>query len=184
MIGYLPKRSAVPEHWRSLVKLDHITEICSVSNCIASPPEGWSERGLHNEFGFFNTRGYAELILPDPPDDFSLFAYRLWPVRFKKHRTSTLGAPHTEVEPVPPEWITLGFDVVSRTIGSSFGCSPLSCNGLANEVFGVNRYCLMDTLDEALALAERFSQEEPEPGPYYVIEVLRAADHQTPGSSR
>jgi hypothetical protein len=31
----------------------------------------------------------------------------------------------------------------------------------------------MNTVDEAVELAERFSIEEPEPGPYYLIEVLR-----------
>jgi len=37
----------------------------------------------------------------------------------------------------------------------------------------VNRYCLLETLEEAMALAQRCSLEEGEPGPYYVLEVLR-----------
>jgi hypothetical protein len=40
----------------------------------------------------------------------------------------------------------------------------------------VNQYCLIDTLEEAIAAAVRFSKEEPEPGPYYVVEVLREAE--------
>jgi hypothetical protein len=44
---------------------------------------------------------------------------------------------------------------------------------MAAHIAGVNRYCLMGTVNEAVMLAERFSIEEPEPGPYYVIEVLR-----------
>lgn len=53
-----------------------------------------------------------------------------------------------------------------------FECSPLSCNNMAKE-FAVNRHCLVDDLDQAGSVAERFAVEEPEPGPYYVIEVWR-----------
>jgi len=35
---------------------------------------------------------------------------------------------------------------------------------MANEV-DVNRYCLVENLVEAIALAERFSRDEPEPVP-------------------
>jgi len=38
--------------------------------------------------------------------------------------------------------------------------------------FRANKHCLLDTLDEALRVARHFSIEEPEPGPYYVVEVL------------
>jgi len=39
----------------------------------------------------------------------------------------------------------------------------------------VNRHCLVDSLEVAQELARRFSVEEPEPGPYYVVEVLAIA---------
>jgi hypothetical protein len=35
-----------------------------------------------------------------------------------------------------------------------------------------NEYCLFHSLDAAVAGATRFSIEQPEPGDYYVIEVL------------
>jgi hypothetical protein len=50
--------------------------------------------------------------------------------------------------------------------------SPLSCNGEAR-TFKANTHCLFDALDDAVAAAEIFSKEEPEPGPYYVVRVLR-----------
>ena len=53
-----------------------------------------------------------------------------------------------------------------------FECSPLSCNGLATEV-PVNRACLLDSLEEAVALARRCAREQPEPGSYFVVEVWR-----------
>jgi len=62
---------------------------------------------------------------------------------------------------------------VSKSVSDGFECSPLSCNLMALEV-AVTRHCLVDDLEAARELARRFSVEEPEPGPYYVVEVLRA----------
>ena len=47
----------------------------------------------------------------------------------------------------------------------------MSCNSMASE-FTVNRHCLLATLEDALGAAARFSTEPPEPGDYYVAEVL------------
>ena len=43
---------------------------------------------------------------------------------------------------------------------------------MAREI-AVNRYCLIDTLDDAIATARIFAGEQPEPGDYYVVEVWR-----------
>lgn len=77
------------------------------------------------------------------------------------------------MELLSASFVSLGFDVVNKTPFSAFfECSPLSCNGIAGEV-PVNRYCLLATLEEAIASAQRCAREEPEPGPFYVLEVLR-----------
>jgi hypothetical protein len=55
---------------------------------------------------------------------------------------------------------------------SGYGCSPLSCNYLA-PFFPVNRYGLLDAIDAAFQIAQTFGREEPEPGPFVIIEVLR-----------
>ena len=52
-----------------------------------------------------------------------------------------------------------------------FGCSPLSCNGMAESI-PVNDSCLIDDMETALAAARRFGVEQPEPGPYVIVEVL------------
>jgi hypothetical protein len=127
---------------------------------------------LHNEWGFFDTWTDARRVAPSKFDGFAMFAYRLLPARFKHGRTSSLTIRDFPVDRLPAGFVSLGFDVVSMDASSSFECSPLSCNGLAGEV-AVNRYCLVEDLGEAMALADRFSREEPEPGPYYVLEVLR-----------
>ena len=48
---------------------------------------------------------------------------------------------------------------------------PVSCNAMAAE-YPVNAHCLLDDPAIAVAAAERFSIEQPEPGTYYVAEVL------------
>jgi hypothetical protein len=60
-------------------------------------------------------------------------------------------------------------------------CSPLFCNGLA-EQFPANEWCLVDDLERAILLARRLAADEfaVEPGPYLIVEVLtqvREAPH-------
>jgi hypothetical protein len=172
LIGYFPRDVTLPSGW-SIVS--HVTEICSVSCCINSAPEGWIDRWLHNDLGFYNTLKDARAILPASPGSFAIYAYRLLPVRFSKGRTESFTPAGYPVEPLPSHFISLGFDVVSKSVSAFFECSPLSCNGMAAEV-PVNQYCLVDALDHAIPVAVRFSQQEPEPGPYYVVEVLREAE--------
>jgi hypothetical protein len=93
-------------------------------------------------------------------------------MRFLQDREEPLEIDVQNVEPLPASFVSLGFDVVNKTFSAFFECSPLSCNGMADEV-PVNRFCLLATLTEAVTFAQRCAREEPEPGPFYVIEVLR-----------
>ncbi|MBY0589225.1 hypothetical protein K2X85_18785 [bacterium] len=78
--------------------------------------------------------------------------------------------------PIANGFRILGYDVVSSSsVGLSFQHSPLSCNHMAEEI-PVNRYCLIDRLENSIAVARRFSIEQPEPGTYYVVEVWREID--------
>jgi hypothetical protein len=63
-----------------------------------------------------------------------------------------------------------GFDVVSCERDTSLGCSPLSCNSIANEI-AVNRHCLFDSLDQAKQALETGKFEKSEPGPYRIFAV-------------
>ena len=172
-VGYFPKHTAVPADWSGP---PHVSEICSVSTCLNAAPQGWIDHWLHNDWGFFNTRVDAGLVIPSGSRRFTIHAYRLLPVRFVHGQPERLTIEELPVEPAPAAFVSLGFDVVNKVYSAFFECSPLSCNGLAGEV-PVNQFCLIDNLDRATALAERFSREEPEPGPYYVLEVLRDAAH-------
>lgn len=167
-VGYFPKRTSIPKGWKVP---PHADEICSVSECAAVGPEGWVDLWLHNSFGFFDTPELARQVGPAP--EFTLFAYRLLRARFSHglREPLTFSAPGART---PAAFDSLGFDVVSKsaTDSISFECSPLSCNGLAAKI-PVNRCCLLESFTAAEAAAVRCCLEEPEPGPYYLLEVLR-----------
>jgi hypothetical protein len=55
-------------------------------------------------------------------------------------------------------------------MGNTLECSPLSCNLLATE-WSANRWCLLDSFDDALRAAAAFPQGGAEPGPYVLLEV-------------
>lgn len=103
----------------------------------------------------------------------TVFAYRVSTLRFVNGVRQTWAWPDISPIPIPANFRSLGFDAVSQYMDSVLGfeCSPLSCNSLARE-WPVNIHCLLDSLDQAVEAAERFSLEQPEPGMYYVAEVL------------
>jgi len=173
LIGYLPKRvERRPEWLNNPIVLD----ICSASHCISAPPEGWIDRWLHNEYGVFPDEPSARKVMPDDQAHlYELHAYRLFPVRFDEGREEPFAIPPLTVQPLRSSFTRLGYDAVSCGAGSdyfAFECSPLSCNHAA-EQFEVNEHCLVDTPQRAMELALAFSSGNWEPGPYYVVEVLR-----------
>ena len=155
-----------------------VREICSVSTCISSGPENWIDLWLHNGFGWFNRMADAMRVIPSGQEShFRLFAYRIHPDVFTARGRVPLIVPeNVRPEPIPGEFRSLGFDCASKSMETILGleCSPLSCNGMADEI-GANEFCLFRGLDEAIAGAQRFATEQPEPGDYYVIEVFEAS---------
>jgi hypothetical protein len=170
--GYFPKRIALKPDW---LDAPAVREVCSASNCVSHAPEGWVYHWLHNEFGWFNSPSDALAALPaDKKTAFRLFGYRIHLQVFRNGAQHELTLPSdVRPDPIPASFSTLGFDCVSKSMESILGfeCSTLSCNSMAAEM-GANEYCLFDSLADAIAGASRFSVEQPEPGDYYVVEVL------------
>ena len=170
--GYFAKRVAAKPEW---LNVSAVHEICSASHCISSAPDAWIEPWLHNEFGWFNRASDAlAVVRADQKAEFRLFAYRIYPQLFRSgQRHGMLIPPDAHPDPIPASFKSLGFDSVNKSMPSVLGfeCSPLSCNSMAGEM-RANEYCLFDSLEAAIAGATRFSIEQPEPGDYYVVEVL------------
>ena len=190
-LGFCAKRSLTAPFGR------RAREIASVSECLSKRASGWVKQWDFNRATCWNTEAQAWSLVPDElKGAFRVFAYRALPQLFGKTGIAT---PVTldelfprDLPDLPPEpalffYSGIGYDIVERNpaMGSlGFGCSPLSCNGMA-ESQPVNDFCLLDDLETALAAARRFGIEQPEPGPYLVIEVLaqRASHGQSTASS-
>ncbi len=150
-----------------------VEEICSVSSCMSPAPENWINHWRHNELWAYDTQEIAwSVVLPELQHAFHLYAYAMYPLRFIHGEQQPFSIPELNVQPWPKSFIRLGYDGVSRSLDTNFECSPLSCNGMA-ERFAANRYCLIDSEQKGFELAQRFSESEPEPGPYHVVEVWR-----------
>jgi hypothetical protein len=169
-IGYFLKRTVKRPDW---LKNAGVEEICSVSSCISTVPDDGIDQWRHNELWVYDTEEIAwNVVPPEARHQFDLYAYFMFPVRFDGGREEPYELPPLNVQPLPSSFVRLGYDAVSRSTGNNFECSPLSCNYMAEHV-PVNRYCLVDTEQEAFELAREFSAGNCEPGPYYVVEVWK-----------
>ena len=150
-----------------------------MSECLSPGAEDWIRPWRHNGLGWFNRVVDAASVVPvSEQAAYRLFAYRLHPELFRAGERLSLDVPDdVGPEPLPAGCQSLGFDAASKSspAGLSLECSPLSCNGLAGEM-PVNEHCLFATIDDAIAGAQRFAVEQPEPGDYYVVEVLEVPD--------
>lgn len=169
--------------------LGKVREVCSMADCLRSGPEGEPVWDGLNAASCYRTEALARASARGARG-FSVYAYRLMPSLMRGVEVEKMdvqgwfgrGAGLPMDEP-GTEFERAGFDAVGVVLAASvqdqigpvfmcWGCSPLSCNGLA-ERYPVNEWCLLDRLDDAVKAARDFAREEPEPGPYVVVEVLR-----------
>jgi hypothetical protein len=198
LIGFFPKRQSEAPKGVPLPGFPNVTDIASVGHYISEGPPNWDYQGRHNELWFFDSEALARKVIaeaiqieiePDPQRDppwqvklsrerecaYDFYAYKLFPLQFVDGRQEDYHLPALKCEPLPVDYEQLGYDVVNRTCCAHFECSPLFCNGRAADN-PVNRFCLMDEPERALALAKEFSGSNGngcEPGIYFVIEVWR-----------
>ncbi len=182
LIGYLPKRIVDGTGKAYAPQFPGVEEICSVSECFSKSPPEWEQCWLHNtDTWLFDGPGAAWWVVPERERErYRLYAYRLLLALFHESGKETEHPlPELKVAPIPRHFTRIGYDAVERYVGDAhkggpappaFFCSPLSCNLMAEE-YPANRYCLVDHLDTALAMARDFATGNCEPGPYCVVEV-------------
>jgi hypothetical protein len=132
--GYFAKQIVPRPEW---LQAPLVREICSASNCVSHAPDDWVHRWLHNEFGWFNRVTDAVAVIPpDQRGRYRLFAYRMFPAVFRGgNRRTILVRSDVHADPIPPTFLSLGFDSINKFMESVLGfeCSPLSCNSMAAE---------------------------------------------------
>jgi hypothetical protein len=169
-VGFFAKRVAPRPASFAAPDVDYI---CSVCNCgaLTESPDDWISHWIHNGFWVFDTLAALDRVVPAAEAaEFLRYGLRTLPVLFGKDGEVPLDLSVTSPEPIPGDFVRLGYDLCSRLAGTSLECSPLSCNLLAAE-WSANRWCLLDAFDDALRAARAFAQGNAEPGPYVLIEV-------------
>lgn len=198
LIGYFPRRQEVPLRARPLPSVPNVSEIASVGHYTSDGPPNWVDQWRHNEMWFFDSEAIARKVIDDaiqieieaePQHDppwrvklsreqgltYDFYAYRMFPCCFVDGRQEPYDLSGLKCQPLPADYEWLGHDAVSRSGCAHLECSPLFCNGRADDI-PVNRFCLIDEAERALALAATFSGSKGngcEPGNYFVLEVWR-----------
>ncbi|MEK7399526.1 MAG: hypothetical protein AAB116_21500 [Candidatus Poribacteria bacterium] len=181
-LGFLPKTIVIPDH--NFLPA-HVKQICSVSRCLSKrPPSMFSsdKAWVYNNAGLYNDMEspLGRDILLEDRDKYQIFAYKAYSIELDKngiHEIDILRKIPGDLHAINPNPDLIGFymighDIIQGINYLSFGCSPLSCNGLANE-FEVNEFCLIDDLKYAIMAGMRFEEVGAEPSPYYIFEVYK-----------
>lgn len=186
-LGYRVKQAGpLPEYfgWQG----SPLPEVCSASGCIARHATGWFEDlferpGLNRAACTATAAEAWERAQESERPTLRLFAYRAIPLLFDKQQPDPVPLATDELfsfyhylddlpaAPDATELVRLGFDVVQYSDSINWGCSPLTCNYMYQQ-HPVNASCLLDTWEQAERAARAFASEEPEPGPYLIVEVL------------
>ena len=180
LIGYFARPAMARPDW---LKAPQVEEICCFPACMIK--FDWINEWRHNAEWVFNTPELAWSVVPEPLHaECQTFGFRLFPVRYRLGRSEKYPLPAQSdadvmglaPKPLDSRFERLGYDLVPRSCENAFECSPLCCNHLAESV-PINRYCLLDTAEEAFALAPTLEVPgQPmrgEPGPYHIVEVWR-----------
>jgi hypothetical protein len=173
-VGYMYKKIRKKPDW---LKSETVKDIYSASGCTSEDFDEWVNEWKHNGYWLFDSPNVMESIAKEKNIDLSsmtLFFYKASEDQWDEDgRKWTPYSPEesfkTDVS-LPSETRLEGYDVVSFYTNTSCGCSPLSCNHLA-ESLKVNEHCLLDTYEEAVQLLNSNELDGCEPGPYRIFEV-------------
>ena len=173
--GYMAKRVAARPEW---LKAECVADIYSVSNCASKDlayffKDSVLDWPLNGYWLFDSPEIIRHEALSHSVDlaEAMLFFYEIHELEYDEDDGQWMS-----FEPswptrivVPPTVRTLeGYDVVSFEQGTSPECSPLSCNGLANEV-ETNEHCLLPSFERAQQLLSEGRFNNVEPGPFRIF---------------
>ncbi len=153
----------------------HVRQILSVSGCFSPMFADYIDHWLHNGLWLFDSPAAMAMIAKTSKLDlgsFTLFYYEIHALEYHEVTRSWVAVqPDGPVAVVaPPAKYRMGFDVVCHSQRNWPECSPLSCNGVCNQVV-VNENCLFETLDDAKRALEQGHFDRTETGPFRIYAV-------------
>lgn len=178
--GYILRRVASAE---PAMKLGSVVDIYSVSSCISKDFAEYIRYWRHNGYWLFDKPSDMDEILAQEGksrDSFTLFYYEMYEQQFDEQamRWSAVAPAEasfvTDIEH-PQNARLEGFDVSTWSPGSNAGCSPLSCNGLA-DTLPVNSHCLLHSFEATRDALEAGKFANTEPGPFRIFAVYSIPD--------
>ena len=170
--GYMAKRVATRPDW---IAAKHVSAIYSVSHCMSADFSDYVNYWKHNGYWLFDSPRIIQKLADEHTIDLigaKLFYYEAYDREFDQGRWEAFQPePSFKTEVIVPTQKTLeGYDVVTFSVRTSAECSPLSCNGLADEI-ETNQHCLLASLERAQQLLEDGKFKNSEPGPYRILAV-------------
>lgn len=175
-VGYMAKRiCAKPE----FLKASSVVDVYSVSSCVSDDFADYIQFWKHNGFWLFDSPEAIQALAQESSIDLQgilLFYYEAHEMEFDGQFWRPFG-PESSIPThvvVPSQKELKGFDVVTFSVPHSPECSPLSCNGLAEDL-RTNEHCLLDSFEEAKSYLEEGRFSECEPGPYRIFAVYSVA---------
>jgi hypothetical protein len=177
-LGYLYKRTVSCPDW---LHMQQVQEMVALAGCITSTFCDYIPFWRHNGWWLFDSPDIMNELARERGIDLSgmtLFYYEAFPEQYDEEQSAwrTFGPERsfvTQVEP-PSQATLLGFDVVTFSMQNMPEHSPLSCNGLAQEI-PVNQFALLESLDAAQNALNQGRFRNSEPGPYRIISIHRVA---------
>ncbi len=154
---------------------DGVIDVYSVSNCVNKDFANYIHYWKHNGYWLFDSPEIIQAVAQDNHiqlEGTSLFYYEVYEKEFDGKNWLPYG-PHASFTTnvlLPSDKTLEGFDVVTFSAHGSPECSPLSCNGMANEIH-TNDHCLLVSFEEAVAKVAAGAFETAEPGPYRIFAI-------------
>lgn len=171
--GYLAKKILPRPDW---VTNQQVEEVITLSHCMAKDFARYIDYWQHNGHWLFDSPEKIQNLATEQKIDlngFRYFYYEIYSLQYKEDPKNWSAYKHDDFPTqvvVPKEKAWRGFDVVNYYCRSTPECSPLSCNNLAADL-PVNRYCLLDSLQQAKKLLETGTFDNSEPGPFRMVAV-------------
>lgn len=175
-VCYMAKRNLKkPEAFA--YSMPQVTDIYSISSCVNDDFADYFQYWKHNNHWFFDSTALILQLCAEHSirlEGASLFFYEAYPQEYDEDES--VWRPFEPNQPlktnvVPPENKHLeGFNVVSYWAGNAPEHSPLSCNGLGEEL-NVNSHCLLPTLEAAKHALDSGAFSHAEPGPFRIFAV-------------